>query len=293
MAKRKGRLMTDYKDSKWAAEIIELQKDDGSWGYFHSLAFPAKSRPITTEQAIRRLEILGYTIKDEPIAKAVSYMHDCLVGKKTIPDRREKLHNWEIFTALMLSTWIRRFTKDDEEANAVGKKWADIISHAFKNGVYDHDRYVEAYKKVHNLPPKGGRLLDFANFYHLSLVADLLDDQTALALIEYILQKQSGIYYIYDKQLSILPPVFKSRAASWYLTAIELLAEYRNPGCSEKLIYVLEWLERNKEPKGYWDMGAEAKDGVQFPLSDSWRKKELRIKDCTYRITKLIKKIKA
>ena len=69
-------------------------------------------------------------------------------------------------------------------------------------------------------------------------------------MIDYILQKPSGIYYIYDKQLSILPPVFKSRTASWYLTAIELLARYRNPGCREKFMLVEEWLERNKEPEG-------------------------------------------
>jgi len=283
--------MTDYKNSRWAHEIIALQKDDGSWGCFHSLSYPSKRYPLTTEQAIRRLEILGYTINDKPIIRAVSYMQDCLAGKKTIPDRREKTHDWDVFTDLMLSTWIRRFIKDDNRANDTGKKWAEIISYAFANGVYDHDRYVEVYREVHNLPPRGGRLLDFANFYHISLVADLLDDQTALALIDYILQKPSGIYYIYDKQLSILPPVFKSRTASWYLTAIELLARYRNPGCREKFMFVVEWLERNKEPEGYWDMGVEAKDGIQFPLSDSWRTKELRIKDCTYRIEKLIKMI--
>ena len=73
--------MTDYKNSKWALEIIELQREDGSWGYFHTLSNPSKRYPITTEQAIRRLEILGYTIDDEPILKAVSYMHDCLVGR--------------------------------------------------------------------------------------------------------------------------------------------------------------------------------------------------------------------
>ncbi len=283
--------MNDYKNSKWASEIIDLQKDDGSWGYFHTLSNPSKSNRITTEQALRRLEILGYTINDKPIIKAVSYMHDCLVGKKTIPDRREKLHNWEIFTALMLSTWIRRFTKDDDYANDVGKQWAEILSHAFNNGVYDHNLYINIYKKVHGLAPGGGRLLDIANFYHFSLVADLLDDKTALALIDYILQKQSGIYYIYDKQLSILPQAFKSKEASRYLAAIELLAEYRNPGCKEKLMFVVEWLNINKEPEGYWDMGTKVKDRVWFPLSDSWRKKELRIKDCTYRISKLKKNI--
>lgn len=283
--------MTDYKNSKWASEIIELQKDDGSWGFFHTLSNPSKYNPITTEQALRRLEILGYTIKDKPIFKAVSYMQDCLAGKKEIPDRREKVHNWDIFTGLMLSTWIRRFIKDDDNANVVGKKWAEIISYAFKNGAYDNNLYVEIYKKVHRLPPKGGRLLDFVNFYHVSLVSDLLDDKTALALVDYILQNESGIYYIYGKQLSILPQAFKSLEASRYISAIELLSEYGSPGCKEKLMFVVEWLNSNKEQDGSWDMGTMAKDGVSFPLSDSWRKKESRIKDCTYRISNLIKSI--
>jgi hypothetical protein len=284
--------MTDYRNSKWAAEIIELQKDDGSWGYFHTLSNPSKRNKITTEQAIRRLEILGYTINDKPIAKVVSYMQDCLTGKKELPDRREKVHNWDIFTSLMLSTWIRRFTKDDHAANYVAEKWAEIISHAFKKGIYDHDIYVDTYKKVFVLKPKGGRLLDFANFYHISLLSDSLADKTASALFDYILRHQSGIYYIYDKQLSILPQNFKSKEASRYISAVELLSEYKNPVCKEKLMFAVEWLNANKEDNGYWDMGTTVKDGVRFPLSDSWRTKELRVRDCTYRISRLIVKIK-
>ena len=284
--------MSDYKNSKWAAQIIDLQKDDGSWGYFHTLSKPSKSNRLTTEQALRRLEILGYTINDKPIYKAVSYMQDCLTGKKEIPDRREKVHNWDIFTSLMLSTWIRRFLKDDHIANEVAQRWAEIISRAFEKGSYDHDIYVDTYKKVFDLKPKGGRLLDFANFYHVSLLSDALDDKTALALIDYILQHQSGIYYIYGKQISVLPQTFKSLEASRYISAVELLAGYRNPGCREKLMFVAEWLNANKEDDGNWDMGPSVKDGVQFPLSDSWRKKELRVKDCTYRISNLIEKFK-
>lgn len=285
--------MSDYKDSRWASEIIDLQKDDGSWGFFHSLSNPSRENRWTTEKALRRLEILGYTVHDRPIARAVSYMHDCLTGKKSIPDRREKLHNWDIFTALILSTWIRRFTKEDDAAHTVGKKWAEIITRAFECGAYDHDRYVRVYKEVHELPPRGGRLLDIVNFYHVSLMSDLLDYRTASALVEYVLQFQTGIYYIYETRLSELPQEFKSKAACRYLSAIELLAEYENPGCREKLGFVAEWLRNNREPEGYWDMGTGVKDGVQFPLSDSWRKKESRVKDCTYRITKLIGKIEA
>ena len=283
--------MTDYKDSKWASEIIELQKEDGSWGYFHTLSNPSKDNRMTTEYALNRLEILGYTINDKPIMKAVSYMKDCLAGRKTIPDRREKVQNWDLFTALMLSTSIRKFTKDDQNANDVAKKWAEIICYAFKNGEYDHNLYVDAYLKVHGLSSPGGRIMDIANSYHVSLVADLLDDKTALAFMNYILQNQSGIYYIYGKQLSVLPETFKSLEASRYIKAIELLSKYRNPGCKEKLKFVVDWLNVNKEDKGYWDMGAKAKDGMSYPLSDSWRKKEYRIKDCTYRISKLIKNI--
>ncbi|NLM97953.1 MAG: hypothetical protein GX175_10180 [Halanaerobiaceae bacterium] len=286
-----GDFMTDYKDSKWASEIIELQKEDGSWGYFHTLSNPSKDNRMTTEYALNRLEILGYTINDKPIMKAVSYMKDCLAGRKTIPDRREKVQNWDLFTALMLSTSIRKFTKDDQNANDVAKKWAEIICYAFKNGEYDHNLYVDAYLKVHGLSSPGGRIMDIANSYHVSLVADLLDDKTALAFMNYILQNQSGIYYIYGKQLSVLPETFKSLEASRYIKAIELLSKYRNPGCKEKLKFVVDWLNVNKEDEGYWDMGAKAKDGMSYPLSDSWRKKEYQIKDCTYRISKLIKNI--
>lgn len=281
--------MADYRNSKWASEIIELQKDDGSWGYFHTLSEPSKRNPLTTEQAIRRLQTLGFTIMDEPIAKAVSYMHDCLVGERTIPDRREKLHNWDIFTALMLATWIRRFTKDDHNANEVAEKWAEIISRAFEKGAYDHGRYVEVYQKIFRLPPRGGRLQDFVTFYQISLVSDMLSDQVALLLMDYVLQNPTGIYYIHDKQLSILPQAFKSKEASRYIAAIELLAEYRNPGCQGKLKFVVDWLNINKEHDGHWDMGASAKDGICFPLSDSWRKEESRVKDCTFRIAKLIR----
>lgn len=50
-----------HKDGKWAKQIISLQEDDGKWGCFHSLSQVYNS-PLTTEQALRRLERLGYTL---------------------------------------------------------------------------------------------------------------------------------------------------------------------------------------------------------------------------------------
>ena len=52
-----------HKDVKWAKQIISLQDREGKWRIFHSLSQPTNT--ITTEQALRRLERLGYTIEDE------------------------------------------------------------------------------------------------------------------------------------------------------------------------------------------------------------------------------------
>ena len=67
-----------YKSGIWAEEIISMQQPDGSWGYFHTLSQPTKEQPITTEQALRRLKILGFTKDDTPIMNAIQYMETCL-----------------------------------------------------------------------------------------------------------------------------------------------------------------------------------------------------------------------
>lgn len=275
-----------YKDGKWARSIIALQEDDGKWGWFHSLSQFYNS-PITTEQALRRLERLGYTIEDECIQKAVSYMDDCLTGKKTIPDRREKLHDWDVFSSMILATWIRRFTLDNSNANKVANQWANIISHAFAGSIYNHKEYVTAYRDTWGIKPNGGRLIDFVSFYPISMLSGCLDEQTEIALVDYVLNKENGIYYIYDKRLVQLPYCFESREASHYLGAIELLAEYKF--AREKLEFVADWLIDNKNENGAWDLGKTVNDKIYFPLSDDWRKKGAREADCTERIGTLLK----
>ena len=274
-----------HKDGKWAKTLLSLQDEEGKWGQFHSMS-QLSDRPVTTEQALRRLERLGFTAEDACIQKAVAYLDDCLNGAKVIPDPREKLHNWDIFCSLMFSTWIRRFTPDNAGANAVATKWARIVAHAFENGVYDHEAYVFAYTEEMGLKPNGGRLVDFVNFYPISLLCGCLDESTQKSLLDYVLNKEDGIYYIYERPLSQLPQRFASRQASRYLAAVELLAGYA--GAKEKLSFVTDWLKSNQNPDGTWDLGAEANDKTYFPLSDDWRKKETRIADCTGRISRLI-----
>jgi hypothetical protein len=282
-----------YKNSKWAGKILELQREDGSWGYFHTASGASKST-FTTEDALRRLKILGYTIDDVPIRKAVEYMIACMKGNKTIPDRREKTHNWNIFTELMLATWIREFTWTEEIANRVAQQWADILSEAFISGKYSHDAYRMAYSKRFAEKPRGARFMDFVSFYPVSLLSNVLEPKKERMLFDYILNHPEGIYYIYSGPIGIkgvksVPPIFASKQTSEYLGAIELLTRYRNS--LDKLQFVVPWLKSNRNKNGKWDLGDSANDKVYFPLSDDWRKAGTREADCTYRVQKLLDRL--
>ena len=278
-----------HKDGKWARQLIALQKEDGSWGRFHSMD-TCSNDPVTTEQALARLRRLGFTIEETCIRRAVRYMDDCLNGHREIPDRREKLHNWDIFTALMLSARIREFTPDNPSANRAAATWANIITRAFSAGHYDHSLYIEAYADAFGMKPRGGRLVDFTAFYQISLLQDMLDAKTQNLLMDFMLAKPDGIYYIYDRPLNA-PPPFASIQASRYLGAIELLSGYRH--AVGKLKFAADWLEANRNDRGGWDMGSSVRDNVYFPLSDDWRKRERREADCTERISKLLSRIKS
>lgn len=284
-------IMMDYKNSKSAQKIIELQNDDGTWGQlFHSLALPDKRYPLTTEQALRRLRVLGFTIQDVPIQKAVDCMTSCLLGERKIDDYWEKTHDWELFTKLMLSTWIRVFEPDNEPALKFAKRWSNVIEKAFVSGTYNHDAYLDAYMCEFSSKPQGGREHDFSDFYHIQLLQGVLSKETENRMLDYIITRENGIYYIYDKPLNKLPNVFVSIETSRYLAAIEILAGYRL--AKDKLGFVVEWLEANRDENGQWDLGAKARDNVYLPLSDSWRKPEYRKVDCTERITTILQEIK-
>lgn len=275
-----------YKSGKWAKRLLDRQLPDGSWGNFHTLSAGMER---TTEQALRRLRALGFTAEDEPIQKALAYLESCLAREREIPDRREKGHCWDLFVAMMLSVWIRFFTGSHAPANQTAARWADIVTQAFSSGTYDAADYGAAFQRVYGEKPRGGRLLDFVTFYQVALLPGELDAQTERRMIDYILHHESGIYYMCAKPVSVLPPAFQSRETSAYLAVIELLSQYRHS--RDMLSFVVTWLEENRNENGCWDVGPLGKDGVYFPLSDSWRTKELRERDCTYRINRLIDRL--
>lgn len=259
------------------------------WGNFHTLSRPAHNKAITTEQAIRRLGVLGFTKEDEAVRTVLDRMCLCVLGQEKIDSYYEKTHDWPLFEKLMLSAWIRIFDPANEIALSVARQWAFIVEKAFGSGRYDENDDREAFYLQFGRKPKSGFETGFGAFYHVALLQGVLTDETESLLLDYYLTRPEGIYYIYDKCLGTLPEVFASKKTSCYLAAMELLSGYRQ--AKGKLGFVAEWLTANRNEEGKWDLGTGVKDGVYFPLSDSWRKQEYRVSDCTERITRLLQKL--
>lgn len=279
-------------DGVHARGLIAQQHPDGTWGErFHTLSASSRAqREPTTEMALRRLEALGFTMRDDCIRRAVDYLDACLRGERSIPDPREKLHDWEAFTELMLAAWIRRFTPDNARANAVGEKWAGIIDAAFAGAEYDHAAYCAAFARALGHPPRGGRFVDFVNFYVVSVTAGLLREETETRMIDHVLRHEPGIYYVCEGPLCSLPETFAGKRA---VRAIAGLAELaRHPHSAPQLRFAAEWLEKNRGQDGQWDLTAAARDDVHLPLSDTWRRPENRRADCTALVQFLLDKLR-
>ncbi len=68
----------DHRYGVWAARVLERRNPDGMWGNFHALSEPKKNGQITTEQALRRLWILGYGRGDDVVKALLEKMCWCL-----------------------------------------------------------------------------------------------------------------------------------------------------------------------------------------------------------------------
>ena len=274
----------DFRQGKWAAAILSAQQPDGTWpGGFHGLASPGKA-PLTTEQALRRLHALGFTIQDEPVRRCVDVMAACLRGERKIDAYWETGIDWAMFEPLMLAAWIRRFDPQQPDALAFGRRWARVAEAGFHSGEYDSAAWNNAYEAEFRRAARHPRSLGFSALYHTMLLPGLLSPSAERALVRHVLH--TGMYYVHERPLTPPPAVFQSRETTRWLAALSLLTDY--PAAREELTFARVWLHLNARADGTWDMGTAAADRVYLPLSDSWRSEAARIADSTAVIRRIL-----
>lgn len=282
--------MSDHRSGRWAQVLLASQQPDGTWPNwcFHSMAEPGKA-PLCTEQALRRLHTLGFTLADEPVRRIVSTMAACLRGERKIDTYWERGIDWVVYEPLMLAAWIRRFDPDNPDALAHARRWAQVIEAAFASGDLDEAAYCTAYeagfrRKNHHPQP-----VAFTPFYHGMLLPGVLSPETEQAMLRHILHRPDGMFYVYPQPLLHPPVPFASKETSRWLGALEVLAAY--PAARDQLAFAAAHLYLNAYPGGTWDLGPKANDKIYFPLSDSWRSDAVRRADCTERILQLLERI--
>lgn len=283
-------MIPDHRQGRWAQELLALQQPDGTWpgGCFHSLAQPGKAPP-TTEQALRRLHALGFTIADSCIRRCVDTMASCLRGERKIDAYWETGLDWAMFEPTMLAAWIRRFDPGQPDALTFARRWARVAEAAFSGGAFDESAWTAAYEAEFRRRDRHPRPLGFMPLYHAMLLPNLLSPDTERAMVRHVLG--SGMYYICARPLTNPPAAFTSKETSCWLAALELLAVF--PSAREELTFAAAWLHMNAQPDGTWDMGPHTADRVYFPLSDSWRSAAVRRADCTERIRSFLYVIEA
>lgn len=284
--------MTDHRQGRWARELLAQQREDGTWPNwcFHSMAQPGKA-PIATEQALRRLAALGFTIADEPIRRIVATMAACLRGERKIDTYRESGIDWAMFEPTMLAAWIRRFDPDQPDALAFAQRWAKVVEAAFSQGILADDAYRAAYEAEFRRRDRHPQPLAFMPFYHAMLLPGTLAPETEGAMARHILDRPDGMYYISPRPLRYPPEEFATKETALWLEALELLAAF--PAAREELAFAAAWLHMSADPDGAWDLGSKAADKVHFPLSDSWRSAAVRRADCTERIRAFLNRLEA
>jgi len=251
-------------------EYLEsIQNPDGGFGRFHSMS---KDKEITTEKALRRFWFLNLN-KDTPIVnKCLEYVKKCLDKEIVIPDRREKVINWDVFEELMFASWLNLFEIKDEKILSIQLKWKEVIELSIINDKFDYFEYKKQYRIMFG--KQGLREITPSNFYMVCLLKDFLSPLKKHAYFQYVMEK--GIYYIYSKNLFELPKIFDSKDTIHYLVAIKLIKPYANEG---DLNFVLSWLNENRKQNGNWEMPSLKSDGIIFPTSSNWRKIENKLSD--------------
>ncbi len=255
---------------------------------FHSLAEP-RGALLSTEQALRRLYVLGFTKEDEPIRRTLDTLSACLRGERKIDASWEKGIDWAMFEPLMLAAWVRRFDPENPEALALGRRWARVAEAAFASGTLDASAWNAAYEQEFHRKERHPHPLGLWAFYHGMLLPGLLTEPAERALLHHLLTRPDGMYYIDPKPLMPPPAECSGRDTSRWLAALEVLSAW--PTAPEALAFAAAWLRLSRRPDGTWDLGAGANDKVYLPLSDSWRREEARRADCTLRIERLLDRL--
>ena len=279
--------------SKWVKLLADSQQADGTWGRFHSQDTCVRQPFPTTESAITAALDLGLDEHSIILSQVLPVLIDHMSGKTCWPDPPEKHDNplaWYVWARHYSAATMALIDRHHPRLDEFWAIWAEAVEAAFQSGTYDRQAEIVALNRLLDCRMKNPT--PFHTRYPLlilSATTNRLPRDLERKVLEYVLHHPSGIYYVYDKDISVPPSIQSRRFWSW-CRAHQLLSRFSV--WQELSTEAANWIWAQRTPERVWDSGSgvSCRPYSSFPLSESWRRPANRIIDCTVETLALLAK---
>jgi hypothetical protein len=282
------------RQSRWVQLLEQTQLADGTWGRFHSQDTSAKQRVPTTETAVAIALASGLDGSDPVLERLMPTLLEYVEGRSVWCDRPEKHDNPDAWWI-----WVRHFSaatlsQIDPAHPALGsycRIWAEVVEASFQDGRYDCDAEIVALNRLLQC-----RMRDPMPFHTKPALLLLSAERCRLqpscehALLQHVVNSDSGIYYVCDHRLSDMPGFSDRRYWNW-TRAHRLLSRFRL--WRHLCVDAANWIWAQRSEDGLWDLGRNVgrKPFTSMPLSESWRRKDNRLIDSTTEMLAILARV--
>jgi hypothetical protein len=121
----------------------------------------------------------------------------------------------------------------------------------------------------------------------LSAIDHQLPGDVERMLLDFVMHAPMGIYYVYDKVISMQPAILSKGFLGWS-KAHRLLSRFHL--WKHLAQDALNWIWAQRTSQGFWDLGSKVsrRPYSSFPLSETWKRPENRIMDCSVEMLVLL-----
>ncbi|MBY8990117.1 MAG: hypothetical protein KGD58_05140 [Candidatus Lokiarchaeota archaeon] len=279
--------------SKWVIDILDEQRENGSWGRFHSQNTKLKQKYVTTEVALHRCAVMGLAKQDLPIQKAIDYMEKVLQGNIVWEDGREKSEAWDAGVAVITASTLAEWCPNHSLVLPIRMMWQDIVKESFENSQYNPSLEVAAQQKYHHI---SSDFYYIGSLYAVRLLSTGKNEKEKQfsrdfekVYLKWLWTRESGMGYVSQNRLADLPVEVTYKSIRSKLKALELLAGFSSTSsiCQD----FIQWLWNNREEDGLWDFGPKGAEKIELPLSENTRYKINRKIDYSVRILSILHKV--
>jgi hypothetical protein len=287
---RQQSLLQSLDHSRWVQLLALEQRNDGSWGAFHSRDTRLKVRVLTTEMGVSRALALGLDTGHPVLQLAEQYLLRLLRSEIPFPDRCEQNDRWPIGVRLFVASTLSQVHPGHPVLEPDRFLWLEIARRTFRTGTFSESDELAAHQAFTGANVKDS-YLSLRGKYQLNLlgsVPGLLPADLEKALLCWLWSHPKGIGYL-SVPLNLIPENQPQVIDRW-LSSLELLAQCF-PSWSSVATPAIDWLMAQQKPAGLWDFGPLPRESLCLPFSDSWRNLRSRQLDWTVRVILLLSRL--